>query len=392
MSPLLKDPPLRIRQESTGTIGFKIYPGALLLANFLENDSSQQQNGQQNPLCALAKETALKSGSVIVELGAGVCGLPSLIIGSMSDSEKQKCIATDVPVMLPLLSSNVQVAGLGDKVEVAPLTWGMQQNVKDLVTSFASAGRGPPSLLIGADIVYHEPLIDPLLACLKELTEASTWGSFSPASNESPPFQPPLILLSYVQRFKRAKAFFKKAKKWFDIETLPAGQVVDYDALTWHSQWLMEEAAESSSQSLSSSAGCPLPRVDSSSANYERYLRAVCAAADRKRESASSSSADGASDSVQTGAPSAVVYHAVDSDSQSDDPGKEPGLSLFAGMAPAGLGDDEDAEEGIRGVAAGAAHDLRQLRSSAQAAARFLGLPQLAEALDAYIYVLRRKG
>jgi hypothetical protein len=63
VTPLSKDP-LTIRQEITKDIGFKLYPGALVLAKFLEGLSSTSSWRDYCP-----------ANAVVLELGAGICGL-----------------------------------------------------------------------------------------------------------------------------------------------------------------------------------------------------------------------------------------------------------------------------------------------------------------------------
>lgn len=389
-SPLLSRD-LHVQQKAAGVIGFKVYPGALVLAQYLERAAAGTSSTQETP--GLAAANAALNGNVVIELGSGVCGLPSLVLGGYSSAPaERRVIATDVPVMLPLLHENVVAAGSASVVDVAPLTWGAANDVPALVTKLRSEGRGPPSAIVGADIVYHDPLIDPLLDALRRLTDPGTWGDSSP---------PPPVLMAYVQRFKRAKAFFKKAKKWFDVQCIPMGPVVDYDALTWHGQQLQRAAgagAAGSDGHSNPSSGTPV--LDSGSAGYERYLWAVCAAGDALRErQAAEGVADGSSQLPVT-ASEPAVFHAVDSDSQEDDPGKSPGIGLFAGFdcgpgesvdAAAGNRDERDASGAGMDAKRDEAYRLRQLRASASAAAQLLGLPQLAEPLDAYVYVLTRR-
>ena len=447
-SPLLPRP-LTVRQQAAGAIGFKVYPGALLLARFLEEHAAAAAAPAARAAPgAHAAARALGADAVVVELGAGVCGLPALVLGgaaaARAEGGRRACVvATDVPDMLPLLAQNVAAAGVG--VDVAPLTWGSTQDVPALAAHLR--GR-VPSLIVGADIVYHEPLIDPLLDALRRLTEPGAWGE--PAGACAPP-----VLISYVQRFKRAKAFFKKARRWFDIAVVPMGTVVDYDALIWHRQFLApggcgggaeprRDAAAGAEVGGGAAGGAgaaggerpPAHQLDSGSADYGRYLRSVCAAGDAARDAAAtghcSHGGGDRGDAASTSRPPAAaagaapapplaaapaVYHAVDSDSQDDDPGKSPGIGLFAGIDTSGVSASADAA-GAAAAGTSAADDAgasgddaegsplaasrhhrrarpspqeRQLLASATAAAELLGLPHLAEPLDAYVYVLTRR-
>jgi len=217
----------RVQQRAAGAIGAKLYPGALLL-------------------CAHLRARPLPTGCTSVELGAGVCGLPSLWLSRSG----VRAVATDAPAMLPLLAANVAGAGGGALVVApgaaasggalffAPFEWGVDDAAA--VASLRAGLGGRLDYVVAADVVYHDPLIAPLLGALLALTDAPRGAGAE--------WMPPVILLAYVQRFKRARRFFKLAAANFDltqvsgtgrggVSTVDAGappaRVVDYDALTW---------------------------------------------------------------------------------------------------------------------------------------------------------------
>jgi hypothetical protein len=149
----------------------------------------------------------------------------------------------DLASVLPELQRNLDSSlGVGSAVvsewtpvQACPLSWG------DVSSAFAvleicgkewgahSDGRGPLcNLIVAADVVYHEHLIDPLLDTLVVLTDHGH-GFVDPLTS-----LPPLVTVSYVQRFKRAKAFIKKARKHFHVGILQVDDVVDYDTLNWN--------------------------------------------------------------------------------------------------------------------------------------------------------------
>lgn len=109
-------------------------------------------------------------------------------------------------------------------VTTLPLCWG---DVSSAGAVIAALG-GKCDVIIAADVVYHEELIEPLLQTLLELTHPDT-GLTSTSHAGPPP-----VLISYVQRFKRAKEFLKKARRAFDVDVLSVSPVVDYDALNWN--------------------------------------------------------------------------------------------------------------------------------------------------------------
>lgn len=255
--------PLEIIQDSQREIGFKVYPGALQLCHYL-------------------RENPLPTNSLVLELGSGVCALPSLHLAHAGC----RAVATDMPGLVDMvsdnLSRNVDPAVASGSASVVPLTWGLEGNVDQVFVSLAAmcqqarAGTGDgtaapapsatsvaaegceigsatlqqqrlhllvrrPDVIIGADIVYHEPLIQPLLQTLLALTnplpaslELSSPSTSAAVDDAYQSRQPPLVILSYVQRFKRAKQFFKLAKKHFEaVKQVHTGPVCDYDALTW---------------------------------------------------------------------------------------------------------------------------------------------------------------
>ena len=203
-SPLLPTP-LTITQQPTGVIGCKLYPGALLMIRALEG--------------GCAPFPTPRAGDVVIELGAGVCGLPSLVLGGVGVT----VLATDLPALLPPLSVNIASNGLSHAVTPTPLPWGdaaAAAAVRDAADTLLAAASlhhpGAKLWVVAADVVYHEELISPLLATLVALT------SRPPA---------PTVLLAYVHRFKRARAFFKLARKQFVLVETQGGRVFDYHAL-----------------------------------------------------------------------------------------------------------------------------------------------------------------
>ena len=207
-------PPLLVVQEPARAIGFKVYPAALTLCDYLLTH---------------AGSLGLR-GALAVELGAGVCGLPSLVAARLGAAG---VVATDLPEVLPLLAGNLRrnVGGGaggdgGGCCVAAALPWGGPRGaaagaLRSAVVAAFGPAAPPVSLLLCADVVYHAHLIQPLLWTLLELTEAA------PA---------PLILLAYVQRFKRAKRFFKLARHDFELTAVRTPDVVDYDSLAWRAE------------------------------------------------------------------------------------------------------------------------------------------------------------
>lgn len=235
-SPLCLQHPVHIEQEAGRDIGFKLYPGALLLARYIEQTTGTS--------------AALSGARALLELGAGICALPGLMLASGG----ARVVATDIPEVVARLASNIDGSSdclqgrSGGSVKAAPLYWGRdvgpEHSCKSVLASMAAdaaarghgestlAGSADLDLILGADIVYHEHLIEPLLHTLIDLTEPRA-ANAAASSAAAEPSKPPVVILSYVQRFKRAKAFFKLATQHFEVQAIPTRDVVDYEVLTW---------------------------------------------------------------------------------------------------------------------------------------------------------------
>ncbi|RYG42355.1 hypothetical protein EON68_01925, partial [archaeon] len=264
LSPLLHDA-LLCRQQVTASIGWKLYPGSLLMCQAIEQAAAGAGEGggahrnAGTDILAAAIQACTRGEGHVLEVGAGVTGLPSLLLSAAG----VPCVVTDVAPILPLLEENLRAAGAtGSRCRAAALTWGTDAE--------ADACAPRTQLIIGADVVYHTHLIEPLLSALLRLTEK--------AENRNTP-----ILLSYVQRFKRAKTFFKRAQKWFHVTSVPLGDVVDYDTLSW--------SRDGGSSATAPAVASPTPRVTSTSANHEAYCATLLAAATEQARAAAAAAA-----------------------------------------------------------------------------------------------------
>jgi len=257
----------QINQSSTGAIGSKIYPGALKLCSYLptldkEGDEATytqdyhvSNDSTSNSSSILTKVLAelIHKECLVLELGAGVCALPTLQLVLAG----RHVVATDLSDMLPLLKSNLDtnIPSLRSG-SVFPLAWGIEADVKSLRSSLATKF---PNVILGADVIYHDHLIEPFLNTLLWLTEIDSESS-------SGCTLPPVVVISYVHRFKRAKRFLKLAKKNFEIDIYPTGKVVDYDVLTWS---LPKVAAVSKKEEVKKMIFTP------QSADYDHFIDAL---------------------------------------------------------------------------------------------------------------------
>lgn len=348
-----------------------------------------------------------------------------------------------MPAVVPLLSENVTVnapvrcsprSGLGGAAQsgsccAMPLTWGDKGHVASIRDALAERfGTPRPDVIVAADVVYHEHLIEPLLDALVQLTDATpseqqsqTNGSCSSSSSGSPAASdaatptacsaatatsstnavaPPLIVIAYVQRFKRAKAFFKKARKWFDVSSVTLPAVVDYDVMSWVLPQLQRRVSHGDGN-VGSGGGGSITVTDDCAlySNYIALLSAAAAAKLRDDSVAAAVLASGGSAAAGPPPPApATVYHAVDSDSDSDAEISD----VFAGMTVVDAASSpheeqslsSNAEKGARDSAADAAFAAGgagvPAGVDATRAASILGVRQ-ADPLSAYIYFLKRR-
>lgn len=150
-----------------------------------------------------------------------------------------------------------------------PLSWGEEFSYEAIKSFFAKSfgersGRPRCDLIIAADVVYHEHLIDPFIETLVSLTDDKTGfcaGLCGSDSSEGSSATPPLVLISYVQRFKRAKRFLSRARRWFDIEAISLPAVIDYDVLNWNrsSKALHVSSSSANWAAFPVTAGQPAP-------------------------------------------------------------------------------------------------------------------------------------
>jgi len=250
--------------------------------------------------------------------------------------------------------------------------------------------------IVAAGVVYHDPLIAPLLHTLLELTESPSEGG-----EEGPP--PPTIILSYVQRFKRAKRFFKLAAAHFDVKvvagpptgggqgkattsttaTIPGGGLcVDYDTLTWalpkvlaHLPRMVASSDASGEEQGGREEQVPLVRTHHASyEDFSELLVKAAAAAAADAGAYGSGGGCGAAELVKPSPPAATSSkHGIDSDSEDEWEDSEGFAKTFASTVG---GDDSS------GSAQG--------ESPAAKAARQLGV-SFPPPSQAYIYTLTRK-
>ncbi|KAJ0236659.1 hypothetical protein HA466_0253660 [Hirschfeldia incana] len=88
------------------------------------------------------------------------------------------------------------------QVRAAPLRWGEDDDVEALGKSV--------DLVVASDVVYHDHLYEPLLKTLRLMAEAK--GLLEGKRL--------VFLMAHLRRWKKESAFFKKARKVFDVDVI----------------------------------------------------------------------------------------------------------------------------------------------------------------------------
>lgn len=189
-----------IRQLPSEGISFQLWPAATTLVTLLDN---HRCHSSKSPLTTILR--ALSKGGEndrklkILELGSGT-GLVGIAAAVTLGAN---VTVTDLPHVIPNLQFNVEanadvVAQKGGTVSVAPLRWGEDDDAEVIGREF--------DLVLASDVVYHEHLFEPLIKTLRFLLNGG---------GEKKAF-----VMAHFRRWKKDSAFFKKAKKFFDFETL----------------------------------------------------------------------------------------------------------------------------------------------------------------------------
>ncbi|CAI9780534.1 unnamed protein product [Fraxinus pennsylvanica] len=186
-----------IRQLPSQGLSFKLWPAATTLVTLLDSNQSCITNSIS---VVFNGSDAIQHRRIrILELGSGtgVVGIAAAAILGASVT------VTDLPHVLPNMQFNVDANAKtlklhGGAAEVAALSWGDTQNMEAIGREF--------DMIMGSDIVYHDHLYEPLLETLKFFLLKSE--------------KKIVFLMAHLKRWKKESAFFKKAKKHFDVEII----------------------------------------------------------------------------------------------------------------------------------------------------------------------------
>ncbi|RDX64517.1 Protein-lysine methyltransferase METTL21D, partial [Mucuna pruriens] len=200
---LLQNYPLRsiqstvaIRQLPSEGLSFQLWPAATTLVSLLDRYRADPPG---SPLSA-----ALDGRRRILELGSGTG-----IVGLVSAATLGGSVTlTDLPHVVPNLRFNADanagvVGSTGGAVSVAPLRWGHVDDVEAIGREF--------DLILASDVVYHDHLYEPLLETLRLVMLGG---------GEEREGKKMVFVMAHMRRWKKESAFFKKAKKHFNVDVL----------------------------------------------------------------------------------------------------------------------------------------------------------------------------
>ncbi|BFG39115.1 hypothetical protein CerSpe_253890 [Prunus speciosa] len=188
-----------IRQLPSQGLSFQLWPAATTFLTLLDDHRRNPSTGPLGPtLTALdSRRPPIK----ILELGSGT-GL----VGITAAVTLGACVTvTDLPHVVPNLLFNVEanaavLAANGGVVHVAALRWGEAEDVEVIGREF--------DLVVASDVVYHDHLYEPLLKTLRLLILGGEEAEGR------------VFVMAHLRRWKKDSAFFKKARKLFEVEVL----------------------------------------------------------------------------------------------------------------------------------------------------------------------------
>ncbi|POO02533.1 Lysine methyltransferase [Trema orientale] len=192
------DAALVIRQLPSEGLSFQLWPAATTLVTLLDDHRRDPSKSPLSPILSASSDGPDRVPLSILELGSGtgLVGIAAAVtLGAI-------VTVTDLPHVIPNLQFNVDansaaLTANGGTVTVAPLRWGEAGDVELIGREF--------DVILASDVVYHDHLYEPLLQTLYLLLGGRETTSF---------------VMAHLRRWKKDSAFFKKAKKAFNVEVL----------------------------------------------------------------------------------------------------------------------------------------------------------------------------
>ncbi|OAY60744.1 protein-lysine methyltransferase METTL21E [Manihot esculenta] len=196
------DSTVLIRQLPSQGLSFQLWPAATTLLTLLDHHSSHSATSQLSPILAALSSNTRPLNVLELGSGTGLAGIAAAItLGA-------NVTVTDLPNVIPNLQFNVDanantVALHGGSVKVAPLRWGEDGDgdVEIIGKDF--------DLILASDVVYHDHLFEPLLYTLRVLM-----GLGEEEEKKK------VFVMGHLRRWKKDSVFFRRARKWFDVEAI----------------------------------------------------------------------------------------------------------------------------------------------------------------------------
>ncbi|KAF7850798.1 hypothetical protein BT93_L4994 [Corymbia citriodora subsp. variegata] len=196
---------IAIRQLPSRGLSFQLWPAATTLLHLLD---SYVSDPTASPLSPVLADRPRHRRLSVLELGSGT-GLVGIAAAVALGAD---VTVTDLPHVVPNLQFSVDAnaaalaagAGIGS-VRVAPLRWGEAEDVRAM-------GEEEYDVILASDVVYYGHLYGPLLATLRWLFERSERRGEM------------VFVMAHLRRWKKDSAFFRKARKAFDLEVIHADE------------------------------------------------------------------------------------------------------------------------------------------------------------------------
>ncbi|KAK9284217.1 hypothetical protein L1049_023386 [Liquidambar formosana] len=189
-----------IRQLPSQGLSFQLWPAATTLVTLLDQHRCHPITSPLSSTLSALSDGPDHRPLRILELGSGT-GLVGITAAATLGAN---VTVTDLPHVIPNLQFNADansnfLAQHGGVVHVAPLRWGKVDDMEVI-------GR-ELDLILASDVVYHDHLYDPLLQTLRYFLGGERKMVF---------------VMAHLKRWKKDSAFFKKAKKLFEVEVIHA--------------------------------------------------------------------------------------------------------------------------------------------------------------------------
>ncbi|EEF40865.1 protein N-lysine methyltransferase METTL21D [Ricinus communis] len=192
---------IMVRQLPSQGLSFQLWPAATTLFTLLDRHRSDPTTGPLSPIFSPdCTPNILELGS-----GTGLVGIAAAVTLAANVT------VTDLPHVISNLQFNVDanadtMALFGGTVNVAALRWGEEGD-----GDFECIGQDF-DVILASDVVYHDHLYEPLLHTLRLVMGAG--------AGEKKKKKKKVFVMTHLRRWKKDSAFFKRAKKWFDVDVI----------------------------------------------------------------------------------------------------------------------------------------------------------------------------